>query len=90
MQCRDELIDYLDGVSEDESVKILVLVNSDESTGYEKFAEFYRMVGDRKISKNDVWRMFRTFDSLIKKKFGITQIFYKRCEREAIPADLKY
>jgi enoyl-CoA hydratase/carnithine racemase len=41
LQCRDELIDYLDRASADESVKIVVIVNSEESTGYEKYAEFY-------------------------------------------------
>ena len=56
LQCRDELIDYLDGVSEDESVKIVVLVHSEESTGYEKYAEYYQKVGHRKLSENDVWR----------------------------------
>lgn len=77
LQCRDELIDYLDLVTENTAVKIVAIFNSNESTGYERDAEFYQMVGDRKIGESDVWRTLRTFDSLIKKilespKFFIT------------------
>ena len=54
LQCRDELINYLDLVSENTAVKIVALFNSKESTGYEKYAEFYQMPGDRKLGENDI------------------------------------
>ena len=66
LNCRDTLLNYLDLVSEDKEIKIVAIFNSKESAGYEKYAEFYQLVGDCKIDKNDVWRMFRTFDSLVK------------------------
>jgi 2-(1,2-epoxy-1,2-dihydrophenyl)acetyl-CoA isomerase len=90
LQCRDKLIDYLDRVSEDESAKIVVLVNSDDSTGYEKYAEFYRMVSDRKIGENDVWRMLRTFDSLIKKILESPKFFISAAKGKLYPQILNF
>lgn len=67
LKCRDALIDYLNLVSEDTAIKIVALFNSNESIGFEKYAEYYQKVGHLRISENDVWRTFRTLDSLIKK-----------------------
>ena len=85
LSCRDALIDYLNLVSENAAIKIVVLLNSNESTGYEKYSEFYQMVGDRKIGENDVWRMFRTFDSLIKKILESPKFFISAAKGKLYP-----
>lgn len=85
LKCRDTLIDYLSLVSEDAAVKIVALLNSNESTGYEKYAEFYQMVGDRKIGENDVWRMFRTFDSLAKTILESPKFFISAAKGKLCP-----
>jgi len=85
LKCRDALINYLNLVSEDTAVKIVVLLNSTESTGYEKYAEFYQLVDEREISKNDVWRMFRTFDSLMKKILKSPKFFIAATKGKLYP-----
>ena len=85
LQCRDELIDYLDRASADKFVKTVVLFSSDESTGYQEYAKFYRMVGDRKVSENEIWRMYRSFDSLIKKILESSKFFIAAAQGKLYP-----
>ncbi|MGV7223936.1 MAG: enoyl-CoA hydratase/isomerase family protein [Nitrospinales bacterium] len=85
LRCRDTLLNYLNLVSEDKEIKIVAIFNSKESAGYEKYAEFYQMVGDSKIDENDVWRMFRTFDSLIKTILESPKFFISAAKGKLCP-----
>jgi len=85
LSCRNTLLNYLDLVSENKEIKIVAILNSEESAGYEKYAEFYQMVGDRIIDENDVWRMFRTFDSLIKSIFESPKCFISAAKGKLCP-----
>jgi 2-(1,2-epoxy-1,2-dihydrophenyl)acetyl-CoA isomerase len=66
-------------------VKIIALFNSTGSTGYEEYAEFYRMVGDREIGEMDVSRMFRSFDSIIKKILESPKFFISAAKGKLYP-----
>jgi len=85
LSCRDTLINYLNLVAEDRGIKIVGIFNSEESAGYEKYAEFYQMVGDRIIDENDVWRMFRTFDSLVRTILESPKFFISAAKGKLCP-----
>ena len=85
LSCRDTFLNYLNLVSEDKEIKIVAIFNSSESAGYEKYAEFYQMVGDRKISENDVWRMLRTFDSVVKAILESPKFFINAAKGKLYP-----
>lgn len=67
LRCRDRIINYLNLVSEYDSVKVVVIMSPLKASRCEEYIEFYNMVSNSKLSQDDVLRMCRSFDQLISK-----------------------
>jgi enoyl-CoA hydratase/carnithine racemase len=62
---RDELTDYLDRLSKDDSIKVVIIMNIPQKMNGEEYIEYYGTVPNDKLNKAAVHRMYRSIDKLI-------------------------
>jgi len=71
---RDKLLDYLDRISKNDAVKVIIIISSPEKTGSEELLDFYRRILNSKLGINAVHRMFNVVDQFILKLVDLDKI----------------
>jgi len=71
---RDKLLDHLDRISKNESIKVIVIISSQEKTGSEEQLDFYRRILKSKLGITAVHRIFNVVDQFILKLVGLDKI----------------
>ncbi|MBL7180226.1 MAG: enoyl-CoA hydratase/isomerase family protein [Pseudomonadota bacterium] len=74
LSSRDMVMDYLDRVSEDGSIKVVVMVSSLEKKGSEEYFDFYRKVLTVKSDRKDVHRLHNVFTQFILRIVDLNKI----------------
>ena len=64
---RDKLLEYLDRISKNELIKVVVIMSSPEKTGSQELLDFYRQILKSKLGINAIHRMFNVVDQFILK-----------------------
>ena len=64
---RDELTEYLDLLSKDDSIKVVIIMNIPQKMNCEEYIEYFGTVPNDKLNKAAVNRMYRSIDKLILK-----------------------
>lgn len=64
---KDHLLEYMDRVSQDNSVNVLVIAGSLEKTGVKEYYEFYHRLCRLNFDRNAIYRMYNTVDQFILK-----------------------
>ena len=64
---RDELTDYLDLISKNESIKVVIIMNIPQKAKNGEYIELYGTVSKSTFNKTAVLRMYRSVDKLILK-----------------------
>lgn len=65
LSARDKVLDYLDRVSKTDAVKVVVIINSPETTGSEEYFDFYHRLLTSKIDDKNVHRLHNVFSQII-------------------------
>lgn len=68
------LFDFLDMVSEDKTIKVIVILNPQLMAGSEEYTEFYNQVLQSKMPSNDALRMLNAVDQFIIRLRELNQI----------------
>ena len=63
----DRLLDYLDRVEADDSVRTLIVAGSPEKTGEKEYYDFYYRLCRLKFDRNAIYRMYNAVDQFIMK-----------------------
>ena len=71
---RDKLLEYLDRVSRNELIKVVVIISSPEKTGSEELLDFYRQILKSKLGINAIHRMFNVVDQFILRLVELNKI----------------
>jgi len=71
---RDKVIDYLDKISTMDSIKIVVIMSSQEVKGSEEYFDFYRQVLSSRFYEKDVHRLHNVFTQIILKIVELNKI----------------
>ena len=74
LSSRDMLMDYLDRVSEDGSIKVVVMVSSLEKKGSEEYFDFYHKALTSKSDLKDVHRLHNFFAQFILRIVDLNKI----------------
>ena len=74
LSSRDKLLDYLDRISKNESIKVIVIFSSPEKTGSEEFLDFYRQILKSELGVNAIHRMFNVVDQFILQLVNLNKI----------------
>jgi 2-(1,2-epoxy-1,2-dihydrophenyl)acetyl-CoA isomerase len=73
LKTRETLFNYLDMVSNDRSLKIVLLVNSPDKSGREEYLEFYRSIAGPGAGRLDIHRLFNNMNQIILKFMGLNK-----------------
>jgi 2-(1,2-epoxy-1,2-dihydrophenyl)acetyl-CoA isomerase len=71
---RDRVIDYLDQISITDSIKVVIVMSSQEVKGSEEYFDFYHRVLSSKLYGNDVHRLHNVFTQIILKIVNLNKI----------------
>jgi 2-(1,2-epoxy-1,2-dihydrophenyl)acetyl-CoA isomerase len=71
---RDKLLDHLDRISKNKSIKVIVIISSQEKTGREEQLDFYRQILKSKLGVNAIHRIFNVVDQFILKLVNLDKI----------------
>jgi len=74
LSARDAIIDYLDHVSENDSIKVIVIFSSPNKSGIEEYFEFYHRLSNSKWDENTFHRLCNVVDQLILKIADLNKI----------------
>ena len=64
---RDQILGYLDRVSESEKIKVVILVGAPEKTGCQEYMDFYHLVMESDMGIDAIHRMYNVINQLILK-----------------------
>ena len=87
LHSKEILFDYLDFISEKDSIKIVVLTDTSEKPPPEKYVEFYSLLGQSKIHKNTLQRMYNAYNQLVLKILHSGKFFISAPHGEIISQD---
>jgi len=85
LRCRDTFIAYLSTVSENPSIKVIILEKPFKATTCSEYIEFYDSVTNSELSENDVLRMCRSYDQVILKIVESNKFFISVDSGELFP-----
>lgn len=74
LNARDAMIDYLDRVSENDSIKVIVIFFSPDKSGIEEYFKFYHRLSKSKWDENTIHRLCNVVDQLILKIVDLNKI----------------
>ena len=74
LQAKDTLLNYLDRVSKNDSVKVVVFVSSPDKTGSQEYIEFFRHLLKSSRDLQAIHRMCNVIDQLILEIVGLNKI----------------
>ena len=74
LKVRDNLLNYFDRVSEDTSVKVMIIIPFPENECRIKYVQFYRNIIERKYDQNAVHRLYNVINQIILKITSLNKI----------------
>ena len=74
LSVRDKVLDYLDGVSRTDSIKVVVIISSPEARGSEEYFDFYHRVLTSKFDDKDFHRLHNVFTQIILRIVDLNKI----------------
>lgn len=74
LEARDILIDYFDRISEDSSVKVVVIIPYPESECRLKYTESYRNIIENRYDQNAVHRLYNVINQIILKITSLNKL----------------
>ena len=74
LMARDAMLDYFDRISEDDSVKVILIISSPNKSGIEEYFEFYQRLSKSKWDHNTIHRLCNVVDQFILKIVGLNKI----------------
>jgi len=74
LSARDAMLDYFDHVSENDSIKVMVIISSPNKSGIEEYFEFYNKLSKSKWDENTIHRLCNVVDQLILKIMDLNKI----------------
>jgi len=85
LTARDRVLDFFDDISRSETIKVVVIVSSQEKAGSEEYIDFYRKVLESKLDRLAVHRMLNVFNQIILKIAGLNKVVVHSNSGFAIP-----
>lgn len=67
LSARDRLLNYLDQISHNRDIKVVVFMGSIQKTGREEYIKFYNHILDANLDRNAIHKMYNAVDQLILK-----------------------
>ncbi len=74
LNARNKLLDYLDQIEKNESIKVIVILSSPEKADRQELIEFYHHIFKLKMGIDALHRMFNVVDQILLKLLGLNQI----------------
>ena len=74
LSLRDTILKFIDTVSTDDSVKVLLIMGAPSKSGREEYIEFYYEVLRSKLDRNAVHRMYNIVDQFILRLVDLNKI----------------
>ncbi len=74
LNARNKLLDYLDQIEKNESIKVIVILSSPEKAERQELIEFYHHIFKLKMGIDALHRMFNVVDQILLKLLGLNQI----------------
>ena len=74
LKIRDSLLNYLDLISLDDSIRALLVISPSDKQGVGEFIEFYRQVLSSELGLIEIHRMYNAIDQFILKTVGLNKI----------------
>ena len=74
LSAKEKVMEYLDLVSESESIKAIVILGFPYKNGCEEYLEFYRQVFETKLGQQAIHRMYNAVNQLISKIVNLNKI----------------
>ena len=78
------VLNYLDRVSESDSIKVVVIMGSPQETGLREYVQFYRQVLELGFDQSVLQRMYNTIDQFILKILDLNKIVIHADSRRVI------
>ncbi len=75
LKCRDEVIDFLDSISKNSAIKVVMMISHHSTSCCEDYVAFYDRVYQSKLSKGDFLRACRTLDQIMLKIVSSPKFF---------------
>lgn len=74
LKTKSVILDYLDQVSSNRAIKVIVIVSFPKKTGRQEYIEFFNQVIQSGVELNSVFKLFHAVDDLILKLKEVNQI----------------
>ncbi len=71
---RDQILDYLEGISKNDRIKVLIIFGSPEKTGCQEYMDFYHLVMESDMGIDAIHRMYNVINQLILKIVRLDKI----------------
>lgn len=88
LRAMSTILNYLNLVSENNSIKVLVLFGSPQETSFKEIAEFHRRVLETGLDEGTIRRMYNAIDQFILKIVGLNKIVIHADTRKYISLSL--
>ncbi len=85
LEAKATILDYLDLVSRDDTIKVILILNSPHTTGSEEYIEFYNQVLQSKLDTNAALKMLNAVDQFILKLREMDQLIIHTLSGKVIP-----
>ena len=85
LEVKITILDYLDLVSRDDTIKVILILNSPQMAGSEEYTEFYNQVFQSKLNANAALKMFHAVDQFILKLREMDQLVIHTLSSKLIP-----
>ena len=82
MSAKASFFDYLDMVSQNDTLKVIVILGSPGKTGRDEYKDFYTQVIQTILDVSAVYKMFNAVDQLILKIIGMNQVVILGCSQD--------
>jgi len=74
LNTQNTLFKFIEHISIQDGVKVVVIVNSSQKTGREEYIEFYRKVYESKLGRYAIQRLYNSIDQFIEKIVNLNKI----------------
>jgi 2-(1,2-epoxy-1,2-dihydrophenyl)acetyl-CoA isomerase len=85
LNAKTAFLDYLDRVSENDSIKIVLILSSPNKPGRNEYIEFFNLVIQSKLNISDIHKMFNAVDQFILKIREMNQIVIHADSGKVLP-----
>jgi 2-(1,2-epoxy-1,2-dihydrophenyl)acetyl-CoA isomerase len=85
LKAKITILDYLDLVSRDDTIKVILILNSPQKAGSEEYIEFFNQVSQSKLNTNAALKMLNAVDQFILKLRKMDQLVIHTLSGKVIP-----